>query len=481
MSHALIRLVPLVVVLAACADEATLPTAPDASLARTGATGIVQVTSPASDGPGSVRAALAAASADPSITRIALRPNLGAIMLTEGLAFTGTQDLVIEGQRAVIDGSLLPADTPALFVTGGGDLAVQQLTLRGATGTGMTVAIPAEAAGTIRLAYRDVRFEGNASHGLLINDQAEYFSNEFSESEEGSAASVDVEITNSAFVSNGRTALDRDGLRVNEGGLGDLRTTMRNVLVEANGGDGVELDERGDGSIRFDIRHVDILRNGDFDLVVDPDDGLDLDEAGAGDIVGTFTHVVASGNFEQGLDLNENGAGDLRVDLLHVTAEDNLEEGIEYEEDDDVAGGGDIVATIRQVVVRRNGAADGDAGLKLREKGEGNLFATIEQVEATDNAVGGIQVREDANGTLTASFRQVIATGNDGDGIEFDENGAGNLVGRVASSTARDNADAGVDADQAGAGVGTLELFRLTGGNNGDGDVELGGTTVIDG
>jgi hypothetical protein len=419
----MLRLLPLVAVLAACADDATLPTTPTASLAKGAATGVMQVTSAASDGPGSVRAAFAAASADPSITRIALRPNLGAIMLTEGLTFTGTQDLVIEGRRAVLGGSLLPADTPALFATGGGDLVVQQLTIRGATGTGMTVAIPAAATGTIRLTYRDVRFEGNASHGLLINDQAEYLVDEFSESQDGSAASLDVEITGSTFVNNGRIALDRDGLRVNEGGLGNLRAVMRDVLVEANGGDGVELDERGTGSVLVDVRHVDILRNGDFDLVVDPDDGLDIDEQ----------------------------------------------------------GDGDIVATISQVVVRRNGAADGDAGLKLREKGEGNLFTTIAQVEATDNVVGGVLVREDANGTLTASFQQVTATGNDADGIEFDENGAGNLVGRVASSTVRDNGDAGVDADQAGAGVGTLELFNLIGGNNGDGDVELGGTTVIGG
>ncbi len=64
-------------------------------------------------------------------------------------------------------------------------------------------------------------------------------------------------------------------------------------------------------------------------------------------------------------------AGDLRVDMTLVEAIGNLEEGIEYEEGDDFAGGGDIVATLTGVKTRDNGEADGDAGLKLREKGVG--------------------------------------------------------------------------------------------------------------
>jgi hypothetical protein len=51
----------------------------------------------------------------------------------------------------------------------------------------------------------------------------------------------------------------------------------------------------------------------------------------------------------EGLDFNENDAGDLRVNLSEVVANFNHEEGIDYEEDDDFAGGGDLVTIMDRV------------------------------------------------------------------------------------------------------------------------------------
>jgi hypothetical protein len=144
-----------------------------------------------------------------------------------------------------------------------------------------------------------------------------------------------------------------------------------------------------------------------------------------------------------------------------VEAIGNHEEGIEYEEDDDVAGGGDIVATLIGVRASGNGAADGDAGLKLREKGVGNLDVQLKGIESSANLVDGALLREDADGDLTATLQNVVTNGNTGDGIEFDENAAGNLTGVVAHATANTNTQAGIRGDQGGAGAGTLQLTAV--------------------
>lgn len=137
-----------------------------------------------------------------------------------------------------------------------------------------------------------------------------------------------------------------------------------------------------------------------------------------------------------------------------VEAIGNAEEGIEYEEDDDFAGGGDIVATLTGVKTRGNGEADGDAGLKLREKGVGNVSAKLSAVESSSNFVDGILLREDSDGNLVARLQSLTTLGNNGDGLELDENSAGDLDVVVKKATSSNNVLAGVRADQASPGTG---------------------------
>ncbi len=167
----------------------------------------------------------------------------------------------------------------------------------------------------------------------------------------------------------------------------------------------------------------------------------------------------------------ENDAGDLRVDMTLVEAIDNAEEGIEYEEDDDFAGGGDIVATLTGVKTRGTGEADGDAGLKLREKGVGNLNAKLFGVESSNNLVDGILLREDSDGSLSAQLQTMTTLLNNGDGLELDENSAGNLNVVVKKATSSNNVLGGVRADQASPGTGTLQLVTFTASGNGLGAV----------
>ena len=160
------------------------------------------------------------------------------------------------------------------------------------------------------------------------------------------------------------------------------------------------------------------------------------------------------------IDFNENDAGDLRVDMDHVEANDNGAEGIEYDEDGDSNGGGDIVTTMTHVTANGNGGYfeedPGDAGLKIREKREGNLDATLGHVEASENLSGGILIREDAAGNLVADIKHAITVGNFGNGevaghgIDFDENSDGDLTATVDHAKSLLNGGAGVRTDEGG-------------------------------
>lgn len=457
-------------VLAACAEPSApnAVLAPDAPSLTLGTSNTAWVTNNNDQGPGSLRAAVGAANGNAGITRIDIAFHVSTIALTQPLVFTGSQPLVINAGRAVIDGAGLPAGSAGFRATGGGDLSVLGLGVRRAPAEGIVVAVPGTATGTVKVKLVNVAVENNGSHGILINDQAEFFNDPESTSPLGSAASLDVQLVAVRSLNNGFTALDQDGIRINEGGEGTLKASISLANVTGNGGDGIELDERATGDASFSLIGSTLLRNGGYDAA-DFDDGIDVDEAGDGSILGSISFSKISENFEQGVDLNENDLGDLKVDMTLVEASDNKEEGIEYEEDDDVAGGGDIVATLIAVKTHRNGALDGDAGLKLREKGTGDLNVKLIGVESSNNFVDGIFLREDAAGTLNGTLQSTKTLSNAGDGIDFDENSTGDLVGVVENSTSSMNTSAGVRGDQQTTGIGSLMLKALTATGNGAG------------
>lgn len=457
--------------LTACSSDVTAPVVSDAAYGRdgdptlsVGAGAIAIVTHDYDAGKGSLRDAIAQANADSRIVRIEFKPQSRTVNLNSSIIFTGKQALTIIGKNATLDAA--NAGGSALIATGGGNLRIEALTVQNAAGEGIAVEVPATATGVLSVTLDRVTVLGNAGHGVLINDQVVSSTEDGVQPDaRGSAASLDVTVIDSRFANNGYSVSDRDGLRVNEGGAGSISFTAHDVRAEDNAADGIELDERGDGDVSVDVQDTRIERNGKFDPD-DLDDGFDIDEYDAGSILGVLQRVVASNNFEEGLDFNENNAGDLRVDLAFVEASNNREEGIDYEEDDDFAGGGELVTSMSNIVANGNCADGGDAGVKIREKGTGNLNASVTNVVASNNLCGGISVREDAVGNLMSSIANARTQGNAGHGIDFDENrlntmDAGNLTASVSNSTSTGNTLSGVRADQQTPGVGSLVLTSV--------------------
>ena len=457
--------------LAACSDNPPTPLAP--ALAISGVAGaIAHVSSAADAGDGSFRAAVEAANADPSISRISFAQGIGPVSLADPVVFTGPQALVIDGNHGVLDGTSLGAAESIFLATGGGNLEVRELTVQNAPGSGIEVQIPAASTGTLQYALVNLIALDNGGHGAVINDQLDPLD---VGNPAGSAASVVVRVSGSRFEGNGFGASDRDGLRVNEGGDGSLQVDIVGTVVKANGADGIELDERGAGDVVFDVQNTQFSFNGELDPA-DLEDGLDVDEAQDGSVIGRFVQVSANDNFEEGLDLNENHAGDMRIEMNTVETSRNGEEGVDLEEDDDFQGGGDLIATLRNVTA--SGNTGGDAGIKLRERGEGNVVADLVNPVGNDNAGAGISVREDAAGNLDAAIVGALATGNGSHGVIYDENSDGELSGALRAATASGNGGAGVRAEQATTGTGLLRVQSLTASGNVGGAISSSGVTV---
>lgn len=287
----------------------------------------IEVTSSADSGVGSLRSALEAAASDSRVHRITLRTGLEPIALDSPLVYRGSQRLQLDGRGVVLDGSrltdtTLSAGNAAFVADGGSDLGIRNLVVRGAAGSGIAVLVPASRSGRVTLELDQVVAERNGHHGIVVNDQAAYFSDPFTVASDGSEASITVRVRDSRFIGNGNGGLDYDGLRVNEGGPGSLEAVIRSTHAEGNGGDGVELDERDDGDAVIAIERTDLLANG-FHSTKDLEDGFDVDEYGPGHLRGRLVEVTASRNAQKGVDLTEEGAGELRVTRDRVVAEGN--------------------------------------------------------------------------------------------------------------------------------------------------------------
>jgi hypothetical protein len=133
-------------VLAGCNDSPDGVT--ESPLGPSLATSLVQVTTSADAGPGSLRAAIDAAALDPSITWVQIAPGVGTIALATPIEYTA-QALTIQGAGAELDASGLAAGISAAFlVDGASGFSIRDLTISGSPGTGLTVKVPTAATGT---------------------------------------------------------------------------------------------------------------------------------------------------------------------------------------------------------------------------------------------------------------------------------------------------------------------------------------------
>ena len=416
------------------------------------------------------------ANADSSISEIVFAPN-AVIELTDEVRYTGVQDLTLVGRGATISGATATADTDTwdsgLFVSeSGGDLRVERLTFADSFNNGLAVFLP-EGSGTVEIVVDQVTVTDAQFHGVLIDGQATtgYNTDDFIHPNcedpyfVDSGTSVDITVDRSVITGAGRLdgydtsqetgcPQDFDGLRVDQGGVGDLVADLDRSTFDGNLADGVELDEKGDGSVDAAVDRSSFNDNGDTVAIlctVEEFCGDDLDQE--------------IEDLDDGFDIDEEDAGDLTVIVSRSEVNDNRDEGMDMDE----AGEGSIVGTVTKTEASRNG----DEGYKASEADAGNNTADISKSTFEDAGNDQIEVESedgDGSGTVTVNVAKTASTGADGSGVKAVEDDGGVVLVTVDKSTLANNGEWGVEA---AGGSGSVNVSKSDLSGNTDGEVEL--------
>jgi hypothetical protein len=122
-----------------------------------------------------------------------------------------------------------------------------------------------------------------------------------------------------------------------------------------------------------------------------------------------------------------------------------------------------------------NGVDGGDGGLKIREKGVGNLDVTLTNIIASQNIQAGIHARETEDGNARVQVDKAVTNGNAGNGIEVRESSTGSItLASFADITTSANGGFGISVDN-----GTATLSKVKGGGNANGFTGGGATFII--
>jgi hypothetical protein len=393
-----------VAALGACADQTSSPVDLSPSFAS-GPFWEAAVTSDSDAGPGSFRSAVQAANADPAITSIRFAQGVGTVVLAGTVTYSGSQPLSIDGRGATVDAS---AVGDAFVATGGASLSFSDLAIVNAGGDGIHAAIPGTATGTVEVVLRGVTIQGAGEFGLHVDDQTN-----------NSLASVSLSVLDSRILDNGfePTISDKDGIRVDEGGPGDIVSRVERSTFTGNAADGIEYDEKGDGDVRVTVKNSVFDNNGTQPQdPSDLEDGFDIDEADEGSLYADFLNVSASGNDDGGIDLDEAGPGSIVSWMNQVECLDNQDDNIKLTEDGDVDDGdtepedsqGGIEFRFQNVLSLRSG----DNGIQLEEFGNGDVNGTLVNSESSDNGDDGVNIEQADEGGGAVRLQTSVFKGN---------------------------------------------------------------------
>lgn len=435
------------------------------------------VTSAANSGPGTLRAALEAASRS-GVAQTIVVATAADIRIATTLNYWGTEPVEIIGSGQTIAAD---QDITLLTISQGANATIMNLTFAGPggfdienrsdlgaeAGKGIFVDLRDDQTGTAEIALVNVSVTGTAGHGIHVSDctLADACGGGSGGAGEGSAASIRLTLTGVTVTDTAYGRFDADGVRVDERGEGDIHFVATSSVFSGVGADGIELDEGQEGDVRATIGLSQFLDNGGYcdpDLLasfmpVEPEAEFEAGAMAEDAIPGPVTGSPDDACFERevdlyedgsveayefaidvddGFDIDEAGPGSLFVTVTGSTMNGNLDEGFDFDEE----GPGDITATY----IDTTASGNTDDGFKHSEADEGGVFGLVSGSSATDNGGAGFVFEEEGDGYVGVAVLDSATSGNDDGetGIEVvqEDEGSGNLL--VAASDIADGVEA---------------------------------------
>lgn len=288
----------------------------------------------------------------------------------------------------------------------------------------------------------------------------------------GNGALIDGSAAGSFVLDDNFTAVTEDGTLVFNT-AGDI--TIRNLTVANNATRGIVVnvpEEATGDDVEVVLHQVKVLDSALYGLHID-DNRDAFDDGVAGSAVGvdmTLYQCEFTGNGTGAIDfdgvrVDERGEGDIQALIIGTTIDGNGGDGIELDE----AGPGDVDASMIRVSVSGNGffnEADLDDGFDIDEADEGNVEVTLNGVTVVGNQDEGLDFDEAGEGDVELKFKNVFADANTDEGIKIDEEDAGDIESQFLLVDVANGGDDGIQFTELGEGGIEAGMKKVTATNN---------------
>ena len=365
----------------------------------------VMVSRSADSGPNTFRTAIEKANKDSVVSHIRFKPGLAPVELETPVIYSGTQSLSIDGAGGTVSRK---NSSDLLVVNSGADISLFNISFRSALKTGIVVNVPKGDVPRVQtLLLRNVTLRDNGWYGLHFDDQSGGDGSGADSSSSLRLLVIDSEVRNNNNPALSPSASDKDGIRVDEGGPGDVTVVIVRSSFDKNAAEGIEIDETGPGDVIVTVSGSSFDNNGSQpQKLSDLEDGLDIDEAGPGSIWVNIAESTVSSNRDEGIDIDEADDGEIHFAAVDLKSSRNSDENIKITQ----LGRGNISALLSGVVVKNS--VDGD-GVKLEsfdntkdENPVGAVFVSIDRSSLVFNDGDDLQV-EAARGEVMVSTSNV--------------------------------------------------------------------------
>ncbi len=297
---------------------------------------------------------------------------------------------------------------------------------------------------------------------------------------EGNGATIDGSHAGSFTLSEDLTAVTEDGTLVFNTAA-DIKIDHLTITHSATRGLVVNIPASATGEdISVHLNRVEISHSALFGLHID-DNTDEFDDGTSGSAIGIellinnsifFRNGTGAIDFD-GVRVDERGEGDIRSHIINTWINENGGDGIELDE----GGPGAVDATMIHVTLNDNGfynEEDLDDGFDIDEADAGDLKVTLLDVTVNNNQDEGLDFDEAGDGNLLLDARNISAANNADEALKLDEADNGDIIAKVHKATVTGSGDDGIQYTEVGAGKISASFNRTTATDNSKYGIKLG-------
>ena len=254
---------------------------------------------------------------------------------------------------------------------------------------------------------------------------------------------------------------------------GDITIQKLSIINSATRGIVIDIPHNAQGDdIQVSLDKVEIRGSALYGLHID-DNEDQFDDGEIGSAIGIDLYISHSSFIRNGIGaidfdgirVDERGKGDIHATIIKTHIDDNGGDGLELDE----AGEGNVDAMLKHVTFNDNGfynEEDLDDGFDIDERGAGDIEVSLFKVLVNGNQDEGLDFDEADEGNINVKLRRLIVMNTIDEGIKIDERGAGSIDARFSDVMVMNGSDDGIQMTEQGTGHIDAELKKVSATDN---------------